>query len=115
MRDTAGVPDRFYEIYAVDSAQRWQGAVPLDALLRARRPVPLADLIDADRRRVSVLDDQAEVARLFGKYNLVAAPVVDTQNRLVGVITVDDVVDVIEEEADRNLKGLGGVTRDEGL
>ena len=78
MRDTPDLPDRFYEIYAVDGAQLWQGAVSLDALLRSRRPVPLADLIDEDRRRVSVMDDQEEVARLFGKYNLVAAPVVDT-------------------------------------
>jgi magnesium transporter len=115
MRDTANLPERFYEIYAVDNAQHWQGAVSLDALLRARRPVPLADLIDEDRRRVSVMDDQAEVARLFGKYNLVAAPVVDTENRLVGVITIDDVVDVIEEEADEDLKALGGVTSDEEL
>jgi magnesium transporter len=115
MRDTPDLPDRFYEIYAVDQAQHWQGAIPLDALLRARRPVPLADLIDEDRRRVSVLDDQGEVARMFGKYNLVAAPVVDTANRLVGVITIDDVVDVIEEEADEDLKALGGVTSDEEL
>jgi magnesium transporter len=115
LRDTADLPDRFYEIYAVDHAQHWQGAVSLDALLRARRPVPLADLIDENRRRVSVLDDQAEVARLFGKYNLVAAPVVDTADRLVGVITIDDVVDVIEEEADEDLKALGGVTSDEEL
>src|SRR6202046_4524069 len=106
MRDTPDLPDRFYEIYAVDHAQHWQGAVSLDALLRARRPVPLSDLIDEDRRRVSVLDDQEEVARLFGKYNLVSVPVVDTENRLVGVITVDDVVDVIEEEADKDLKAL---------
>jgi magnesium transporter len=115
MRDTPNLPDRFYEIYAVDKVQHWQGAVSLDALLRSRRPIPLADLIDEDRRRVSVLDDQEEVARLFGKYNLVAAPVVDTENRLVGVITVDDVVDVIEEEADEDLKALGGVTSDEEL
>jgi magnesium transporter len=115
MRDTADLPDRFYEIYAVDQWQRWQGAVSLDALLRSRRPVPLADLIDEDRRRVSVADDQEEVARLFGKYNLVAAPVVDIDNRLVGVITIDDVVDVIEEEADEDLKALGGVTSDEEL
>jgi magnesium transporter len=115
MRDTADLPDRFYEIYAVDQWQRWQGAVSLDALLRSRRPVPLADLIDEDRRRVSVNDDQEEVARLFGKYNLVAAPVVDIDNRLVGVITIDDVVDVIEEEADEDLKALGGVTSDEEL
>ena len=113
--DTPNLPERFYEIYAVDKAQHWQGAVALDALLRSRRTVPLADLIDADRRRVSVLDDQEQVARLFGKYNLVAAPVVDTENRLVGVITIDDVVDVIEEEADEDLKALGGVTSDEAL
>ena len=115
MRDTPDLPDRFYEIYAVDAEQHWQGAVSLDALLRARRPVPIADLIDEDRRRVSVLDDQEEVARMFGKYNLVAAPVVDTTDRLVGVITIDDVVDVIEEEADEDLKALGGVTSDEEL
>jgi magnesium transporter len=115
MRGTPNLPDRFYEIYAVDSAQRWQGAVSLDALLRSNASVPLADLIDEDRRRVSVMDDQEEVARLFGKYNLVAAPVVDTENRLVGVITVDDVVDVIEEEADEDLKALGGVTSHEEL
>ena len=75
----------------------------------------LKDLVDQDRRRVSVLDDQEEVARMFGKYNLVAAPVVDTTDRLVGVITIDDVVDVIEEEADEDLKALGGVTSDEEL
>src|SRR5947209_17855891 len=115
MRDTPDLPERFYEIYAVDAANHWQGAVPLDVLLRSRRPVPLAELIDEDRRRVSVLDDQEEVARMFGKYNLVAAPVVDTTNRLVGVITIDDVVDVIEEEADEDLKALGGVTSDEEL
>jgi magnesium transporter len=115
MRETRDLPDRFYEIYAVDDAQHWQGAISLDALLRARRPVPLAELIDEDRRRVSVMDDQEEVARLFGKYNLVAAPVVDTANRLVGVITIDDVVDVIEEEAEEDIKALGGVTSDEEL
>lgn len=115
MRDTPDLPDRFYEIYVVGKDRHWQGAVPLDVLLRARRPVPLTELTDEDRRRVSVLEDQEEVARMFGKYNLVAAPVLDTQDRLVGVITVDDVVDVIEEEADEDLKALGGVTSDEEL
>lgn len=115
MRETPDLPDRFYEIYSVDADRRWQGAVALDTLLRARRPVPLAELIDEDRRRVSVLDDQSDVARMFGKYNLVSAPVVDTDNRLVGVITIDDVVDVIEEEADEEVKALGGVSPDEEL
>ena len=115
MRETPDLPDRFYEIYVVDPQKRWQGAVPLDVLLRARRPIPLKELIEEDRRRVAVTDDQQEVARLFGKYNLVAAPVVDAGDRLVGVITIDDVVDVIEEEADEDLKALGGVTSDEEL
>ena len=115
MRDTPDLPERFYEIYVVDADRHWQGAVPLDLLLRSRLPVPITDLVDEDRRRVSVLDDQEEVARLFGKYNLVAAPVVDTTDRLVGVVTIDDVVDVIEEEADEDLKALGGVTSDEEL
>ena len=115
MRETSDLPDRFYEIYAIDADKRWQGAVPLDLLLRSRRMVPLKELVDEDRRRVSVLDDQEEVARMFGKYNLVAAPVVDAENRLGGVITVDDVVDVIEDEADEDLKALGGVTSDEQL
>ncbi|MCA6102064.1 MULTISPECIES: magnesium transporter [Bradyrhizobium] len=115
MRDTPDLPDRFYEIYVVDADKHLLGAVPLDVLLRTRRPVPVKDLIDEDRRRVSALEDQEEVARMFGKYNLVAAPVVDTIDRLVGVITIDDVVDVIEEEADEDLKALGGVTSDEEL
>jgi magnesium transporter len=54
MRDTPDLPDRFYEIYAVDGAKRWRGALPLDLLLRSRRPVPLTDLIVQDRHRVSV-------------------------------------------------------------
>jgi len=115
MRDTPDLPERFYEIYAVDGERHWQGAIPLDVLLRSRRPVALADLIDPDRHRASVTDDLDEVARLFGKYNLVAAPVLDADDRLVGVITVDDVVDVIEEEADEEIKALGGVTSDEEL
>jgi magnesium transporter len=115
MRETPDLPDRFYEIYVVDAQKRWQGAVPLDVLLRTRRPIPLKELIEEDRRRVAVTDDQQEVARLFGKYNLVAAPVVDAEDRLVGVVTIDDVVDVIEEEADEEIKALGGVTSDEEL
>jgi magnesium transporter len=115
MRETPDLPDRFYELYTVDEQRRLRGAVALDALLRARRPVPIAELMDEERRRVLATDDQEEVARLFGKYNLVAAPVVDGDDKLVGVITVDDVVDVIEEEAEEDIRALGGVTYDEEL
>jgi magnesium transporter len=115
MREAPDLPERFYEIYVVDGVNHWQGAIALDILLRAHRDVPLTALVDEDRRKVNVLDDQEQVARLFGKYNLVAAPVIDATDRLVGVITIDDVVDVIEEEADEDLKALGGVAADEEL
>jgi magnesium transporter len=113
LRATDELPDRFYEVYVVGADQRLLGAVALDRLLRTKRPIPISELTDPDRRRVSALEDQAEVARMFERYNLVAAPVVDTQDRLVGVLTVDDMVDVIEEKADEEIKALGGVGDEE--
>lgn len=115
MRETVELPEHFYELYVVDDARHFLGAVPLDRLLRSKRPVPISDLMEAERRRVHADGDQEEVARLFQRYDLVAAPVVDADDRLVGVVTFDDVVDVIEEEAEEDIKALGGVTSDEEL
>jgi magnesium transporter len=115
MRETEELPERFYELYVVDTDSRLLGAVSLDRLLRTKRPTLVSELMDAERRRVRATDDQEEVARLFERYNLIAVPVVDEADRLVGVITVDDVVDVIEEEAEKDIKALGGVTGDEQL
>jgi magnesium transporter len=115
MRETPDLPQRFYEIYAVDPARKFLGAVPLDRLLRAKRPVTIESLMDPDRRRVRATDDQEEVARQFERYDLVAAPVVDEGDRMVGVMTVDDIVDVIEEEAEEDIKALGGVAKHEEL
>ena len=115
MRETPDLPERFYELYIADADGHFKGAVPLDRLLRAKRPVPITDVMDDDRPRVRADQDQEEVARLFQRYNWVAAPVVDAGDRLVGVITFDDVADVIEEEAEEDIKALGGVTHDEEL
>ena len=115
MRETVDLPERFYELYVVDEAHRFQGAVPLNRLLRSQRPVPISELMEEKRRLVRATDDQEEVARLFEHYNLVSAPVVDAEGRLVGVITFDDIVDVIEQEAEEDIKALGGVTRHEQL
>jgi magnesium transporter len=115
LRETADLPDRFFELYVVDGERKLLGAVGLDRLLRAKRPVPLAELMDHDRRRVRATEDKEEVARMFERYNLVAAPVVDDGERLVGVLTFDDIVDVIEEEAEEDIRALGGVSRDEEL
>ncbi|HET7849212.1 MAG TPA: magnesium transporter [Pseudolabrys sp.] len=114
MRETTDLPERFYQLYVVDSDQRFMGAVPLDRLLRSKRPVSITELME-ERQCVHATDDQEHVAREFERYNLVSMPVVDAADRLVGVITHDDVVDVIQEEAEEDIHALGGVTRDEEL
>jgi magnesium transporter len=114
MRETQELPDRFFELYVTDEGRHFVGAVPLDRLLRSKRPVPVSDLMERERHRIRADEDQEEVARMFQRYDLVAAPVVDADDRLVGIITFDDVADVIEEEAEEDIKALGGV-RDEEL
>jgi len=115
LRETPDLPDRFWEVYVADSAGLLQGTVALDRLLRTKRPVPIASLIDEEMHAVRVTDEQEDVARLFEHYDLVAAPVVDERDRLVGVITFDDIVDVIEQEAEEDIRALGGVGREEEL
>jgi magnesium transporter len=115
LRETPNLPERFWEVYVVDSAGRLQGTVALDRLLRTKRPVPIAQLIDEEMHSVRVTEDQEDVARLFEHYDLVATPVVDERDRLVGVITFDDIVDVIEQEAEEDIRALGGVGREEEL
>ena len=109
MRETEDLPERFYELYVIDPAAKLLGAVPLDRLARTKRPVPVSELMEGERHVVRATEDQEEVARRFERYNLVAAPVVDAQDRMVGVITFDDIVDVIEQEAEEDIKALGGV------
>lgn len=115
LRQTDDLPERFFEILVADPAHHFVGSVPLDRLLRTRRPVEIATLVDEDSRSVKATDDIEDVARLFQRYNLIAVPVVDDASRLVGVITIDDIVDVIEEAADDDVKQLGGVNADEEL
>jgi magnesium transporter len=82
-------------------------------MLRTRRPVPVLEIVDPDIPSVPVLAEQREVAHLFRDQNLVSCPVVDGDNRLLGVIMVDDVVDVIDEEAENEMLRLGGVGHDD--
>jgi magnesium transporter len=115
MRETEDLPDTFYEIFVVDPTHHLCGTVPLDKLLRSKRPVRIADIMRDDPDVVRATDDQEDVARVFQHYNLVSAAVTDDSGRLVGVIMIDDIVDVIEEEADEDLKALGGVNAEEEL
>lgn len=115
LRETEDLPDRFYELYVVDATGRFLGAVPLNRLLRAKRPVPVSELMDEERRRVRPTETQENVAHLFQRYDMVSVPVVDEGEKLVGVVTFDDVADVIQEEADEDMKALGGVKSEEEL
>ncbi|MGB6428698.1 MAG: magnesium transporter, partial [Methyloceanibacter sp.] len=109
MREADDLPDRFYEIFVVDPAYHLIGSVALNRLLRSKRPTTIESITDSDIRPIPVESDQEEVARQFERYNLTSAPVVDPDHRLVGVITADDVVEVVQEEASEDILRLGGV------
>jgi magnesium transporter len=112
-REATDLPDDVYDIFVVDSTGRLLGSVRLGRMLRTKRPVPIRDIVDPDIPSLPALTEQAEVAHLFRDMNLVSCPVVDAQGRLEGVIMVDDVVDVIDEEAEADLLKMGGVGIDD--
>lgn len=115
LRESTDLPDEFYEIFVIDPAGVIIGHVPLNRLLRTKRPVRIdALMLDADHV-AKATDDQADVAELFKRYNLVSIPVVDDAQRLVGVLTFDDIVDIIDDEADAEIRALGGVSAEEDL
>ena len=96
LRESADeLPEDFYDVIVVDDENRPVGTVALGTLVRTKRPVLVADIKDANLRTLPVSTAQEEVAHLFRDHNLVSAPVIDADGKLVGVITVDDVVDVI--------------------
>ena len=110
MRETPDLPEDFYDIFVTDAQKRLKGTVPLNVLLRTRRPVRVAQIMKSDLVTIPATMDREEVARLFRDRDLVSAPVVDGQGRLVGMITIDDVVDVIHEEAEEDMLRLQRVS-----
>jgi magnesium transporter len=102
----------FY-LYIVDSRRHLVGVVSLRRLLLVPPPTPLKRIMTTDLTSVRTDTDQEEVARLVASYNLLAIPVVDEENKLVGVITVDDVIDVIKDEATEDVYRLAGVAGDD--
>ena len=102
----------FY-LYIVDARGHLVGVTSLRRLLLVSPETPLKRIMTADPISARVDMDQEEVARLVASYNLLAIPVVDEHNKLAGVITVDDVIDVIKDEATEDLYRLAGVSSDE--
>lgn len=114
MREARDLPDTFSELYVIDPAFHLIGTVPLSLLLRSRRPKLISEITNTDVYSFAATLDQEEVAREFERYNLLSAPVVDEDQRLVGIITADDVVEVVQEEAGEDIFRLAGVG-DEGI
>ena len=113
VREAKDLPNAFYDIFVVDPRQRPLGKVALSQVLRNKRSITVKNLMNSDFVTVPAMMDQEEVAYLFSQQNLVSAPVVDNSNRLIGTITVDDVLDVIQEEAEEDIMHLGGVSSDD--
>ena len=113
MRDEEDLPDSFSQIFVIDPTFKLVGSVDLDRILRTKRLVRIEEVMDEARYRIDAEMDQEEAAQLFEQYDLLSAAVVDENERLVGVLTIDDVVDVIHQEADEDIKRLGGVGDEE--
>ncbi len=114
MRSRAAMlPRDFYDIFVVDTDRRPVGVAPLSRLMRNHREVNVADIMTVDLHPIPLDMDQEDVALIFRQYGLVSAAVVDADDRLAGVITADDVVHVVDKEAEEDLMRLGGVTEDD--
>lgn len=108
------LPEEFYDLIVIDPYYHVVGEIPLNRLVRARRSAKINELILDDTHTIPATMDQEEVAHLFRREDLGSAPVVDEDSRLIGVITIDDVIDVIDEEAQEDILKLAGVD-DSGL
>ncbi len=107
------LPDEFFDIILIDPAYHVIGEVPLYEMVQATRSTKLEDLKIAEVPTIPATMDQEEVAHIFRREGIKSAPVVDDDDRLVGVITIDDVLDVIDEEAGEDILKLGGVGQDD--
>ncbi len=113
MREDNDLPDQFSQIFVIDPTFKLLGAVDLDQILRTKRAIKIEDVMHETRHAIPATMDQEEAAREFEQYDLLSAAVVDENERLVGVLTIDDVVDVIQQEAEEDLMRMGGVGDEE--
>ncbi len=110
LRLSRAVPDEFYALFAVDSRHVPVGTVPLYTAMRKGRDTKISDIMTTNPKIIRVGDKRQDIAFIFDQYELTSAPVVDQRGRLVGMITVDDVVDLIRQKADEDILKLGGVS-----
>jgi magnesium transporter len=108
IRSLANVSEMIYYLYVTDNSRRLTGIVSLRDLVISPPERPLGEIMTRDVVYVHTETDQEEVARLIQRYDLLALPVVDRERRLVGIVTVDDVIDILEQETTEDIYTLGG-------
>ena len=113
MREDKDLPESFSQIFVIDPTFRLVGAIDLDRILRTQRATRIEEVMHETRHAIPATMDQEEAAQVFEQYDLLSAAVVDENERLVGVLTIDDVVDVIQQEAEEDLLRMGGVGDEE--
>ncbi|TLP57604.1 magnesium transporter [Parasedimentitalea maritima] len=109
LRETDDLPEQFYHVVLIDPRMKPIGNVTLGKLMGARREVPLVDLQEEVFQIIPADQDEEDVAYAFNQYHLISAPVVDANDRLVGVITIDDAMVVLDEEHEEDILRLAGV------
>lgn len=113
MRASEDLPADFYDMIVIDPMMHPVGTVPLSRIIGAARKIPLSDLMLEDLRVIPANQSQEDVAYAFNQYHMVSAPVVDDSGRLVGVITIDDAMEILEDEAEEDMNRLAGLGHEE--
>jgi len=113
MRAAEDLPESFYDLNIVDAQMHPIGIVSLGRLMASARAIALRTIMSEDFRTFDVATSQEDVANAFNKYHLISAPVIDEDGRLAGVITIDDAMDVLEDEAEEDMRLLAGVGDEE--
>ncbi|SMR70792.1 magnesium transporter [Aliiroseovarius halocynthiae] len=115
LRSQDDLPEQFYHVILVDPRMRPTGYVTLGRLMGSARDIALTAITEDSFRIIPVLQDEGEVAYAFNQYHLISAPVVDADERLVGVITIDDAMAILDEEHEEDILRLAGVGEESSL
>jgi magnesium transporter len=115
MRANDDLPEQFYHVVLVDPRLKPVAQVTLGKLMATRREVPLHDIAEEEFHTIPVDQDEEDVAYAFNQYHLISAPVVDGDGRLVGVITIDDAMVVLDEEHEEDILRLAGVSDESSI
>ncbi len=115
LRESEHLPDQFYHVILIDPRMKPVGYATLGRLLSSRRNIRLRDILEDSFRTVTATEAEADVAYMFNQYHLISCPVVDAGGRLVGVITIDDAMNVLDEEHEEDMLLLAGVGEESSI